>query len=96
MGSSLTVTPAADIPEVCYITGINFVIHKGDCVNIIQTVGTGGRRLVVINLQATPLDYVCKLRIFAKCDDISKMLMSKLGLETPEFRLKRYVRLSTP
>ena len=59
-------------------------------------VGTGGRRLVVINLQATPLDYVCKLRIFAKCDDVSKMLMSKLGLETPEFRLKRYVRLSTP
>lgn len=46
---------------------------------------------MVINLQTTPLDYACKLRIFAKCDDVSKMLMSKLGLEIPEFRLKRYV-----
>jgi NAD-dependent SIR2 family protein deacetylase len=26
MGSSLTVTPAADIPEVCYITVINFIM----------------------------------------------------------------------
>ena len=51
--------------------------------------GTRGRRLVVINLQTTPLDHVCKLRIFAKCDDVSKMLMSKLDLEIPEFQLKR-------
>ena len=50
---------------------------------------------MVLNLQTTPLDYACKLRIFAKCDDVSKMLMSKLGLEIPEFRLKRYV-LSCP
>ena len=69
MGSSLTVTPAANIPEM---------------------VGEGGKRLVIVNLQATPLDSCCKLRIFAKCDEVSKMLMSKLGLEIPEFRLKRY------
>ena len=56
----------------------------------LQMVGRGGKRLVIVNLQATPLDYACKLRIFAKCDEVSKMLMSKLGLETPEFRLKRY------
>ena len=56
---------------------------------IIQLVGEGGKRLVIVNLQATPLDRVCKLRIFAKCDDVSKILMSKLGLEIPEFRLKR-------
>ena len=53
-------------------------------------VGRGGKRLVIVNLQATPLDYACKLRIFAKCDEVSKMLMSKLGWEIPEFRLKRY------
>lgn len=56
----------------------------------LQMVGRGGKRLVIVNLQATPLDYACKLRIFAKCDEVSKMLMSKLGLEIPEFRLKRY------
>ena len=53
-------------------------------------VGKGGKRLVIVNLQATPLDRFCKLRIFAKCDEVSKMLMSKLGLEIPEFRLRRY------
>jgi len=74
MGSSLTVTPAANIPEM---------------------VGRGGKRLVIVNLQATPLDYACKLRIFAKCDEVSKMLMSKLGLEIPEFRLKRRVVVKT-
>ena len=57
--------------------------------SLLQMVGRGGKRLVIVNLQATPLDYACKLRIFAKCDEVSKMLMSKLGLEIPEFRLKR-------
>lgn len=58
--------------------------------NVIQGVGERGKRLVIVNLQTTPLDSCCKLRIFAKCDDVSKMLMSKLGMEIPEFRLKRY------
>ena len=88
MGSSLTVTPAADIPEVPYVSHSLMFIIKNH-INDIQTVGTRGRRLVIINLQTTPLDHVCKLRIFAKCDDVSKMLMSKLGLEIPEFQLKR-------
>ncbi len=68
MGSSLTVTPAADIPE---------------------TVGKRRQKLVIVNLQRTPLDPLTKLRIFAKTDDVTKLLMSKLGLEIPEFRLKR-------
>lgn len=56
--------------------------------------GEAGKRLVIVNLQATPLDCCCKLRIFAKCDDISRMLMAKLGKEIPEFRLKRYNRVT--
>lgn len=70
MGSSLTVTPAAEVP---------------------QTVGERQQRLVIVNLQRTPLDPVARLRIFAKCDDVSKLLMGKLGLTIPEFRLKRKV-----
>lgn len=50
---------------------------------------------MVVNLQTTPLDDDCKLRMFAKCDDVSKMLMSKLGMEIPEFRLKRYTGIKT-
>ena len=45
--------------------------------------------MVIVNLQHTPMDRLAKLRIYAKTDDVSRMLMSKLGLEIPEFRLKR-------
>ena len=57
---------------------------------LLQTVGERRQRLVIVNLQCTPLDSVAQLRIFAKCDDVSKLLMSKLGLTIPEFRLKRW------
>jgi len=74
LGSSLTVTPAADIPKV---------------------VGEQRQRLVIVNLQCTPLDQLAKLRIYAKTDDVSRMLMSKLCLEIPEFRLRRKIILKT-
>ena len=48
------------------------------------------QRLVIVNLQKTPLDYLASLRINGKCDDVMKLLMSKLSLEIPEFRLTRY------
>ncbi len=47
------------------------------------------KRLVIVNLQRTPLDKFAALRVFAKCDDFTKLVMEKLGLEIPEFRLKR-------
>jgi NAD-dependent SIR2 family protein deacetylase len=68
MGSSLTVTPAADLPEC---------------------VGERGQRLVICNLQRTPLDSLACLRINAKCEDVSQMVMAKLALPIPEFKLKR-------
>ena len=45
-------------------------------------------------------DYVCfidcllfwaSMRIHAKCEDVSRLLMDKLGVPIPEFRLRRYV-----
>jgi len=45
--------------------------------------------LVIVNLQETPLDMIASLRIFAKCDDVSKLLAEKLSVEIPAFRLKR-------
>ena len=44
---------------------------------------------MIVNLQHTPMDRLAKLRIYAKTDDVSRMLMSKLDLDIPEFRLKR-------
>jgi len=45
--------------------------------------------LVIVNLQETPLDVIASLRIFAKCDDVSKLLAKKLSVEIPAFHLKR-------
>lgn len=52
-------------------------------------VGERDQRLVIVNLQCTPLDALAKLIIHAKTDDVSRLLMAKLGLQIPEFKLKR-------
>lgn len=44
---------------------------------------------MIVNLQKTPLDIVASLVIHAKCEEVSAMIMSKLGLELPEFKLRR-------
>ena len=69
MGSSLTVTPAADIPKL---------------------VGKNGK-LIIVNLQKTPLDKYAFLRINALCDDVMKRLAKKLELKVRDFVLRRLI-----
>ena len=59
MGSSLTVTPAADVP---------------------QLVGKRNK-LIIVNLQKTPLDKYAFIRVNAMCDDFMKKLSKKLELK---------------
>ncbi|XP_065884982.1 NAD-dependent protein deacetylase-like isoform X2 [Dysidea avara] len=76
-GSSLTVTPAADMP-----------------LEVVKKKNSPGD-LVIINLQETPLDVIASLRIFSKCDDVSKLLAEKLSVEIPPFRLRRRLLVTT-
>jgi len=39
------------------------------------------KETVIVNLQATPDDKKCKLRIWAQCDPVSAGLLARLGLE---------------
>ena len=39
------------------------------------------------------MDALSALRIFAKTDDVAHLLMGKLSLEVPEFRLRRIIVL---
>lgn len=71
MGSSLTVTPAADMPKDVGVA------HK----------------LVIVNLQKTPLDGVAAFKINALCDDVMTKLMAKLEIVPESYRLVRYVHL---
>lgn len=55
-----------------------------------DTVNSGGK-LVIVNLQKTPLTRIAEFQIYAKIDDVMIRLMELLGYEIPEFRLKRKV-----
>lgn len=48
-----------------------------------------GAKLVICNLQSTPLDRIAGLRVHTKCDDLMVRVMEKLGLEIPVFILRR-------
>lgn len=53
-----------------------------------------GGKLVIVNLQKTPLDKYAALKIHAFCDTVIQMLMEKLKLEIPQFKLFRRVRIT--
>lgn len=55
-----------------------------------QTVHNGGK-LVICNLQKTPLDAYATLNIFAKCDDIMDRLCEKLGIPIKPWKLERLI-----
>lgn len=46
------------------------------------TLNKGGK-LVIVNLQKTPFDEICDLRINAMCDDVMILLMKKLSFDIP-------------
>eukprot|EP00698_Gefionella_okellyi_P013523 TRINITY_DN3709_c0_g1_i4.p1 TRINITY_DN3709_c0_g1~~TRINITY_DN3709_c0_g1_i4.p1 ORF type:complete len:394 (+),score=67.84 TRINITY_DN3709_c0_g1_i4:82-1263(+) len=70
LGSSLRVTPAADMPA---------------------TTAERGGRLVICNLQTTPLDGVAAMVVRARTDDLLKLVMEGLELTPPPFKLRRHV-----
>ncbi|CAF0751973.1 unnamed protein product [Rotaria sordida] len=73
LGSSLRVTPAANIPE---------------------RVGERGGKLIIGNLQLTPLANLAKLNVHALCDDLMRGLMAKLDIPIPEWELHRRIRIT--
>jgi NAD-dependent SIR2 family protein deacetylase len=52
-------------------------------------------KLVIVNLQKTPLDNKCDIRIFAKIDTVMQRLMAELNMEIPMYTLSSYVYFRT-
>lgn len=71
LGSSCTVTPAADIPPMA-------------------------KKMVIVNLQPTPLDQKSSmvLKIHAKTDQVMEMLMRKIAQPIPRFVLGRQIEVA--
>ena len=51
---------------------------------------------MIVNLQRTLLHNDASLAIHAKCEEVSTLLMSKLKLQIPQFKLKRRVVIQCP
>jgi len=61
LGSSLTVSPASDMPRLC-----------GE---------RKGAKLIIVNLQETPLDSKAAVVVHARTDQFMAMLLSELRME---------------
>ena len=59
-----------------------------------QQCAQNGGRLVICNLQTTPLDHMATLVIHAKCDDVMEMLMRKLSYQIPTWQMKKRLEVS--
>ena len=51
-------------------------------------------KMVIVNLQKTPLTPVADLAIYATCDKVTEMLMEKLQIPIPDFRRTYRLKLS--
>jgi len=91
LGSSLTVTPAADLCAQIGEAFVNEILVNQYDPNANRT---PKHHLVVVNLQKTPMDNICSLRIFAKIDDVMVGLMRELSMPIPEWRLQRLLKVA--
>jgi len=53
-----------------------------------------GGKIVIINLQKTPQDYEADFVIHGLMDNVMELLMEKLHIKIPEFRLQRWAKVS--
>lgn len=59
--------------------------------DIPKWVGQTGK-LVIVNLQKTPLDKYAYVRVNAMCDDFMKLLMEELNIKVEKFVLRRLLQ----
>jgi hypothetical protein len=84
-----------------YAKSADLVIALGTSMRVVPaskipliTVKKGGK-FVIVNLQRTPNDSKCHLKINSKCDEAMSKLMAALGYSVPSFDLVRNVFIRT-
>lgn len=80
-GCDLMVTAGNDLPDGLEISMIPY------------TAAVGGAKVVIINKFKTSVTQMAQFQIFADCDEVFDLLMEKLDLEVPEFKLERYIKI---
>lgn len=69
--------------DLCLVMGSSLRVSPAN--GMPQACAENGGRLVICNLQQTPLDHLAALVIHAKCDDIMELLMQKLAYQIPKW-----------
>lgn len=82
----------AEKSDLCICMGSSLTVSPAN--GFPEIVAQRGKRLVICNLQKTPLHSVCDLAIHALCDVIATGLMQRLEIPIQKWKLKRRVRLS--
>lgn len=79
--------------DACIVLGSSLTVTPAaSCPKI---VAKNGGKLVICNLQRTPLDGRATTRVHAYCDVLMQRVMEKLALEIPPFLLHRRLSLKT-
>ena len=77
----------AELADLCIVLGSSLRVYPAASipVNMIER----GSRVVIVNLQKTPLNKKCSMEVHSTIDDLLLGVMKRLGLEVPCFKLKR-------
>ena len=78
--------------DLCLAMGSSLRVSPANGMPV-ATAQNGGN-LVICNLQKTPIDHLAALVIHAKCDDIMRLLMQKLGYQIPVWQMKKRLEVS--
>lgn len=79
----------SDKADLCLALGSSLTVTPASevCANVIRN----GQKLVIVNLQRTPLDSIASIVIHGKTDEVMELIMKNLNLEIPKFYLTRRV-----
>ena len=77
----------AELADLCIVLGSSLRVYPA--ADIPGGMIRRGARVVIVNLQKTPLNKCCAMEIHARIDTLMEGIMKRFGLEIPQFQLKR-------
>ena len=82
----------SECADVCLAMGSSLRVSPAN--DMPKSCARNGGRLVICNLQKTPIDNLATLVIHAKCDDMMILLMKKLGYQIPKWQIKKRLEVT--
>lgn len=77
----------AELADLCIVLGSSLRVYPA--ADIPRDMIKRGAKVVIVNLQKTPLNKKCAMEVHSRIDSLIVRLMKQLELEIPPFKLKR-------